>query len=288
MRLSIIASLIALSATSAVASIDRIVLYADSFSDNGNDYRGSKFPPSPPYWKGRFSNGPTWAEHVAKAISIPFVNNGHGGATTNNEDVYSAFNNWTVPGLKQQVATIKTHGTPKSLYIIEIGYNDLNAIINPDQYNVVNKHLSKEVIAKNVVDSVKAIIKKYKAKKFLFMSVPPFDHWPVIQAADKARTNKLITSYNALVTSELKKKIHGIDLKFIDTHGWFLEQLAHPENLGLSTSNGPCDWGIGNTTAICDDPEKHFFFDSYHPEAKVHKAWGKTALVQLKQLYNIH
>lgn len=288
MRLSIIASLVALSATSALASIDKIILYADSYSDNGNDYKNSKFPPSPPYWKGRFSNGPTWAEHVAEAISIPFSNNGYGGATTNNDDVYSAFNNWTVPGLKQQVANIETHGTSKSLYIIEIGYNDLNAIINPDQYNVLNKNLSKEVIAKNVVNSVKDIIKKYKAKKFLFMSVVPFDHWPVIQVADKARTNQLISSYNALVKSELKKEIHGVDLKFIDTHAWFEDQLAHPERLGLSTTNGPCDWGIGNTTPICNDPENHFFFDSYHPEAKVHKAWGATALVQLKQLYNIH
>lgn len=287
MKVSIISSLVILSATSTIAAIDKVILYADSFSDSGNDYKNSGFPSSPPYWKGRFSNGPTWAEYVAKSISIPFSNNGYGGATTNNEDVYSQFNGWTVPGLKQQVSTIQTHGTSRSLYIIEIGYNDLNAIINPDQYVVVNKNLSKEIIAKNVVDGVLAIIKKYKAKKFLFMSVAPFNYWPVIQNADKPKADRLIKDYNALVESELKKNVLGVDLKFIDSHAWFVEQLSHPEELGLSIKNGPCAWGIGNTT-VCDDPEKHFFWDSYHPEAKVHKAWGDVAIRQLEYLYGIN
>ncbi|CAO3612208.1 unnamed protein product [Mucor hiemalis] len=281
MRLTAIASLVALSAASASAAYDKVILYADSFSDNGNDYSHSKFPPSPPYYEGRFSNGPTWAEYVAKNISIPFSNNGYGGATTNNEDAYSKFNNWTVPGLKQQVATLDTKGTSNSLYIIEIGYNDLNSIVNPDQYNVVNKNYTYEKVAANVVSSVKDIITKFNATDFIIMNVAPFDRWPVIKEADKSKTNELITTYNAYAEAELKK-IPNVKFTFVDSHAWFVEQLDHPEKLNLSTTNGPCVPGIGNTDA-CSDPQNHFFFDSYHPEAKVHKAWGEWAIALLKK-----
>jgi hypothetical protein len=65
MRLIFFIPLAALS-VSAVSAFDKIIAFADSFTDNGNDYNHSQFPVSPPYYEGRFSNGPTWLEHIAK------------------------------------------------------------------------------------------------------------------------------------------------------------------------------------------------------------------------------
>lgn len=285
MRLSVIASLISLSVTSASAVYDKIILYADSFSDNGNDYSHSKFPPSPPYYEGRFSNGPTWADYVAKAINIPFSNNGYGGATTNSEDVYSEFNNWAVPGLKQQIATLDTNGTANSLYIIEIGYNDLCSIIDPDLFEVVNKNYTYQKVAENVVSSINDIIIKYQAKDFIIMNVAPFDKWPAFNKNDKAKAHQLITTYNSHAESELKK-IPNTNFNFVDIHAWFEEQIAHPERLNLSTTNGACVTGISQPNA-CSDPDKHFFFDIFHPEAKVHKAWGDWAIDLLRKDYGL-
>jgi phospholipase/lecithinase/hemolysin len=44
-----------------------IVVFGDSESDAGNVFElsGDTYPASPPYWQGRFSNGPVW---VAAAI----------------------------------------------------------------------------------------------------------------------------------------------------------------------------------------------------------------------------
>ena len=46
----------------------------DSLSDPGNLYAatGGAQPQSPPYYEGRFSNGPVWAETVAKQ-PIPYA-----------------------------------------------------------------------------------------------------------------------------------------------------------------------------------------------------------------------
>lgn len=60
MRLSVIASLIALSASAVSATVDRVVVFADSYTDNGNDYKNSEFPPSPPYYAGRFRYSIFW------------------------------------------------------------------------------------------------------------------------------------------------------------------------------------------------------------------------------------
>jgi phospholipase/lecithinase/hemolysin len=75
-----------------------------------------------------------------------------------------------------------------------------------------------------------------------------------------------------------------LDIKIIDIHGWFESMIANPKPLGLLTDNGPCIPGIGNTDE-CPDPTKHFFWDSYHPEAKVHKALGEWATHQIQELF---
>lgn len=45
---------------------DTMIIFGDSLSDTGNLYRYMwyKLPLSPPYYYGRFSNGPLWIEHL--------------------------------------------------------------------------------------------------------------------------------------------------------------------------------------------------------------------------------
>jgi phospholipase/lecithinase/hemolysin len=59
---------VAISSTSHKTPFDKIVFFGDSLSDNGNFYNFvlGYMPKSPPYFNGRFANGPTWAEHVEK------------------------------------------------------------------------------------------------------------------------------------------------------------------------------------------------------------------------------
>jgi hypothetical protein len=46
---------------------DNIIVFGDSLSDTGNAFEatGRREPPSPPYFAGRFSNGPVWVEDFA-------------------------------------------------------------------------------------------------------------------------------------------------------------------------------------------------------------------------------
>ena len=65
---------------------NRVVAFGDSLSDNGNFYKnlGIGYPPSPPYYNGRFSNGPTWIELLS-----------NGAKSTNPDSSMNSF--WKTP-----------------------------------------------------------------------------------------------------------------------------------------------------------------------------------------------
>lgn len=286
MKLSTLVSFLALSA-SVVSAFNKIVAYGDSYTDNGNDYLHSGFPSTPPYWEGRFSNGPTWLEYVdEKLTGIDIVNVCNGGSTLNNADVYSAFNGWIVPGFQQQVLTTYVNGTSEDLYLLFHGHNDMFSLARPDLYNIVNKNYTKEAAAANFVKGAELLVNMYGAKNFLIINLSPFDQWPAVPEDKKQQVGQTVVDFNSLVKDMTPKALPNATVNFLDLHSWMEGKLAHPESLGLETSNGPCVWGIGNTTA-CKDPEKHFFWDSYHPSKAVHAALGSWTFEQIVDLYNI-
>ncbi|KAI8142023.1 SGNH hydrolase-type esterase domain-containing protein [Fennellomyces sp. T-0311] len=285
MKTAAIFSALCFAATS-VSAIDKIIAYADSFTDNGNVYKNSGFPQSPPYWKGRFSNGPTWLEEVAKELKdTEVINVGHGGATSDNAHAYSEFNGWIVPGALQQVEQIPVDGTSESLYIISIGYNDLNGIVNPDMYKIVKKGYTVDDVVGGVVKTVNAIKEKYGGKNFLIQNCPPFWRWPVVADNKKEEGKELQLAYNA-ATKKALDQIEGIEVQYQDISTFWNELLDNPGILDLQTSDGPCNPGIGNDK-VCSDPQNHMFWDSYHPEARAHKYWGEWATKDLKSRYNL-
>jgi len=51
--------------SASLTSLTDLFVVGDSYSDGGNGYLVSGgFPPFPPYWDGRFSNGPTAVERL--------------------------------------------------------------------------------------------------------------------------------------------------------------------------------------------------------------------------------
>ncbi len=68
-------------AAQAGQSVSQVVVVGDSFSDNGNLYARTGGPPAP-YWQGRISNGPVWAEYLAQRLEVPLSDFAWAGATT--------------------------------------------------------------------------------------------------------------------------------------------------------------------------------------------------------------
>ena len=87
--------------------IKDVYVFGDSLSDNGNIYvaSGGALPPSPPYYQGRFSNGPVWVETLAAMLGARLNDFAVGGAFTGMGNVNGPFN-----GISDQLADFEDMG----------------------------------------------------------------------------------------------------------------------------------------------------------------------------------
>jgi phospholipase/lecithinase/hemolysin len=69
--------------SAAPGKVSRLVVFGDSLSDTGRLKHRMQVFPGPPYWLGRFSNGPTWPEYLEQATSLAVQNRSYGGASVN-------------------------------------------------------------------------------------------------------------------------------------------------------------------------------------------------------------
>lgn len=139
----------------------QLYVFGDSLSDPGNAYTlttglpGGPFPPSPPYFNGRFSNGPVWVEDLAARLNLknvlplPLIREQKstslegfyfavGGARTNAKNGLPFS---TLYGFQQQIDAfvwlrkkgLRLH--PQALFTVWIGANDYLAAITPASTN---------------------------------------------------------------------------------------------------------------------------------------------------------
>jgi phospholipase/lecithinase/hemolysin len=66
--------------TTRLGSASRVVVFGDSLSDDGNLKERLLLFPDPPYWLGRFSNGPVWPEYLNDRVGLAVRDDAFGGA----------------------------------------------------------------------------------------------------------------------------------------------------------------------------------------------------------------
>jgi phospholipase/lecithinase/hemolysin len=72
----------AFSASLSAQNFEEIYVFGDSLSDDGNVFEATEedYPPSPPYFEGRLSNGPIWVEYLASELGAESNNFAYGGS----------------------------------------------------------------------------------------------------------------------------------------------------------------------------------------------------------------
>src|SRR5262249_34260293 len=96
-----------------------MVIFGDSLSDVGNAYNSDlHLDPTPPYYNGRFSNGPLWVEDLAASLSLanpaPSTSSGrdyayggvHTGSGTTREVIFN------FPNIGTQISSYLSSNTP--------------------------------------------------------------------------------------------------------------------------------------------------------------------------------
>ncbi|KAK1635728.1 GDSL-like Lipase/Acylhydrolase [Colletotrichum phormii] len=277
-------------------SISSIVIFGDSFSDNGDGAArvSNNAWPTDKYYKGRFSNGMVWAEYVAANLSIPLYDYAVGGATTSNDLVQGytgAKGDIAVPSVIDQVVSFLEKMMPQGgafevsdstametpLLVLFAGANDVlfNANISASQSYQILRQAEAQ------------LRDAYPSAKVLTLSPPDISRLPYgFYLQDNLARNQLRTFADQLgeLLDGSKTGAVNVDLRplFDD-----FEYYASPRAYGFDPLGkyGSCLEGAYGETpnvTICGDPERRVYWDEYHPTTHTHSWIAKEILDVLR------
>lgn len=257
-----------LSPSRASAQYSGVYFFGDSFTDTGNAVGLSAFAslpnpaPSPPYFAGRFSNGPVWSEMFAARLGLaPFAgpawlslggNYAVGGATTGALGGFGSATGMLAQG--QQFATQHpiSAGNPtggvqaNSLFVLWGGANDIIAATS-----LATPLLRQQAVAQSVsnITSLAAFLSStYSATNFLIPLLPNVGSTPQFlgNPAGAAIASDLTNAFNLL----LAQGIAALDaVPNVNAYGLNLNNLL--TNIAIDAAAGGSRYGITNTTVPC-------------------------------------
>jgi len=290
----------AVTAMAATPPLKGFVVFGDSLSDNGNLYAYMKhqLPLSPPYYQGRFSNGPVWIEHLVASYypvdALAHMSNyafGGSGIAAKEEDE-DPINDGGMLTLDEQVDSyLLAHGdkaNDSSLYVVWTGANNYLAL--PDDINAEVRF-----VVSGTLRSVEHLLEK-GAKHIMVLGLPDLGRTPMaleFEATDELST--LAKRHNALLEAEVRKleiKYPEVQWIFFSVYEMFQEAIDYPERYGFTNTTGTCYDTLESLPSsqsilsmasrikpgsmphrhICDE---YLFFDPVHPSARAHEHIGQ-------------
>jgi len=167
-----------------------LVVFGDSLSDNGNlfDLIGQ---PAPPAWEGRASNGPTYAEQLAKMLHMRLDDRAFAAAEASDASppvlIDPATGHALPINLSNQlagyIADLHGHQAPhNTTVLINIGSNDYQGFL---QSNLPKNPQTIQAEVQNVVGSIAQAIDTLThagVEKIVLFTLPDFGITPAAQA----------------------------------------------------------------------------------------------------------
>ncbi len=274
-----------------LASIGNLIVFGDSLSDMGNAKSSLNVPDTPPYWQGRFSNGPVWIEHLSDAYGAPTTvgtgsssgdNRAFGGSQTG-----SGYSYVLLPNVGTQInsylANVQSSIPPGTVISLWAGGNDF-------LYGTANSN----VIVANMESHIRQLV-LVGATELIVPNLPPLELTPEVQSRSSNQQSMIrseVISYNqklGILLNNLSTQLN-ITIHTIDTWAIFNDILQNKEALGFTDIQNPACRG-GSTLLplpICDNgdpvspqPDEFLFFDKAHPTRVMHRFIGHFAIQKI-------
>jgi outer membrane lipase/esterase len=285
LRLSVCAGVFAATALAgpalaAIPTYSNMYVFGDSLSDTGNiSYFFGGQLPQPPYYEGRFSNGPIWIDDLAAGLGLTVSPSYPGG---NN---YAWGGAVTGPGgailppftlLDQRDFFLDDHGglaDADALYVIWGGGND---VLDEDSAD-----------APENLGAIIGSLAAAGAVNFLVPNLPNIGLVPLSLADGSSAVKEQLTlDFNAelaQIIDELSATL-PVNIMTLDVFALFNEILAAPGDWGYTNWTEGCyegPLGIGGPGEVCADPDAWVFWDGIHPTAHSHALLADAALEAL-------
>ena len=254
-------------APAEAAPITSVIAYGDSLSDNGNLFGAIGFPPSPPYFQGRASNGPVAVEYLAAALGVPLVDFAVFGATTGVGNSHDSGTSTTLgiaslPGMASQPLV---PAGPGDLVVVWGGPNDFFSQVPGDTpADTVTRAVT------NLVGMV-ATLQALGAQQILVPGMPDLGLTPAFLSggpAFSAQGSAITDAFNAALRASLPAGV-----MFADTASLLRSIVANPGAYGLNNVTDPCF--NANTFTVCANPDQYLFWDIVHPTTAAHALFAQ-------------
>ncbi len=293
--MKVISTILALffsAAVSASMPLSKLIVFGDSLSDNGNLYEFMKhqLPVSPPYYDGRFTNGPAWVEVLIKDY-YPNDSQNHildyafGGAGIMDDDPDDSF--FTLRSeINSYLLTHNDKADPNAMFVVWIGSNNYLAIPEPSEVEQVLKDVNL-----GILNGLQRLVDK-GAKHILVVTVPDLGNIPIAREFDAVEELSYLSKQHNTVLKQnvldLQTKYPEIQWLFFDVNIIFDDMRLFPERYGFTNVTDTCyEQAAGNSSQrksvlkmvstikankrlgnnACDG---YLFFDPVHPSAPAH------------------
>ncbi|WP_088894937.1 SGNH/GDSL hydrolase family protein [Leptolyngbya ohadii] len=265
--------------TRVTAADAQIIAFGDSLSDTGNIFRatGGRFPPSPPYFNGRFSNGAVAVETLANRLGLtltPETNFAIGGAKTGRDNIGDT-NDLKFGGLLDQIdrfaSTVGAQGAnSKALYFVWAGGDDFLSLPT-DPASAISQAVG------NIKTAV-ATLANLGARNIVVVQNPNLGRTPLsLQAGQLDALTTLTLRFNQQLESALTPLERNANLNIV---------LSNLFPIGEEIAQNPSAFGFSNVTAAylqglvpanpAADPNQFFFWDQTHPTTQGHTIFAGT------------
>jgi len=259
-----------------------VIAFGDSLSDSGNVYAltGGWIPASP-YWQGRFSNGPTWAEVLAAQLGLADpaarwdsvgerTNYAVGGAKTDHTEEF-----FGVIGMDRQVGWFQNDllndpswDVSDALFVVWGGGNDYMGYLDSGG--------PLPTPAANLRQRMETLI-GLGAERFVTCNLPPLGDAPKYRGTSKeAQADQLSQTFAV----ELQQQVNELSalnpqctFYYLDVYNVFQDILANPGDYGLTNVTDPAFDG----SSVVPNPDQYLFWDSVHPTRVGHVLLGVNA-----------
>lgn len=311
----------------AATPLDQIVVFGDSLSDNGRIYsifnNAHKvipsipiFPKSPPYYQGRFSNGPVWAEDLGADLNLRLYDYSMGGAWMESFWQTGIPFPWSLDVLLSNYLTenLFDQNKAKHLFVIWAGGNDY-----------LNNRLSVDWATSQAINALRVYIEKlvlFGAKHIVIMNLPDLGTIPysLTKGSDySTRLTQLTQMHNLKLSVMLSQEIRfhkNVNFILFDSYSFQQKILSNPEQFHFKNVKDACYTGsitlkdsaelkaineklnidVANNPElhaafaasqatdpqICDAPDSYIFWDSIHPSEAMHQLIAQQMVQVLK------
>lgn len=281
-----VAAMGALAGTASAQTYNRLVVFGDSLSDNGNLYAISGQPTSPPYFQGRFSNGPVFTEllgfnagrFTAGAPVTGSVNYAFGGARTD----LSA----SPPGMRAQLAAYTGAGGTfgrNDLVSILGGANNIFQSFAAAAATPATAQATMQGVANAAATDINTIVNSVAAAgagTILVTNLPRLGITPQFSAtgpSGAALADYAGSTFNSALLSRLMTTAAAqpnTNIILMDLYKISDPLAANPGLFGLTNASTSCFNGV----SVCSNPDGYLYWDGVHPTAAGHRLISRLAV----------